>query len=287
MGGGVPTGWMGGGTHRMCRGVCQDAVTLRCYGMSMSRKRTVPAQVAKATPARPAASRNDVPKREAGKSGKISAPRKPQDARKPAAMTSRSSTRRIRSAAAAGGALVGYARVSTDDQNTRAQVDALRATGCADIFEDDAVSGTVVQRDGLTACLESLHVGDTLVVTALDRLGRSMPHLVSTVHDLAERGIGFRSLAEAIDTTSAAGKLVLHMFAALAAFERDLISERTKAALAAKKRRGESVGRRPGLTPAQVREARALLAAGRGPSYVARTFRVGRSTLYRHLGATS
>jgi DNA invertase Pin-like site-specific DNA recombinase len=202
-------------------------------------------------------------------------------------MTSGSSAKRIRSAATADGVKVGYARVSTDGQTTRTQIDALRAAGCDEVFEDAGVSGGTITRDGLDACLAGLRDGDTLVVTRLDRLGRSLPHLVSTVHDLAERGVGFVSLAEAINTTTATGRLVLGIFASLAAFERDLISERTTAALAAKKRRGESVGRRPALTPAQVREARALLAAGRGPSYVARTFRVGRSTLYRHLRAAS
>jgi DNA invertase Pin-like site-specific DNA recombinase len=240
----------------------------------MSRKRTVPAHVAAAAPIRPSGSRKGVPKVASAKSGEISA--------RTAAAVSVEAKHPRRAAM-----LVGYARVSTQAQTTRGQIDGLRAVGCAKVYEDAGVSGDLTTRDGLDACLYDLDAGDTLVVARLDRLGRSLPHLVSTVHDLAKRGVGFRSLAGAIDTTTATGRLVLSIFESLAAFERDLISERTTAALAAKKRRGESVGRRPALTPAQVREARALLAAGRGPSYVARTFRVGRSTLYRHLGGAS
>jgi DNA invertase Pin-like site-specific DNA recombinase len=110
----------------------------------------------------------------------------------------------------------------------------------------------------LDACLASLAPGDTLVVV---RLGRSMPHLVATVHDLVDRGIGFRSLTGAIDTTTPTGRLVLHIFAALAGFERELIRERTRDALAAKQRRGEKLGRPNALTPAQLAATRKLLAS--------------------------
>jgi DNA invertase Pin-like site-specific DNA recombinase len=110
-----------------------------------------------------------------------------------------------------------------------------------------------------------------------------MPHLVSTIAELAQRGIGFRSLAESIDTTSAAGRLVLHIFASLADFERELIRERTREALAAKKRRGEPVGRRRALSPSRVAAASEMLAGGRGAAEVARILKVGRSTLYRAL----
>jgi DNA invertase Pin-like site-specific DNA recombinase len=113
----------------------------------------------------------------------------------------------------------------------------------------------------LDACLASLAPGDTLVVVRLDRLGRSMPHLVATVHDLVDRGIGFGSLTGAIDTTTPTGRLVLHIFAALAGFERELIRERTRDALAAKQRRGEKLGRPNALTPAQLAATRKLLAS--------------------------
>jgi DNA invertase Pin-like site-specific DNA recombinase len=182
------------------------------------------------------------------------------------------------------GAYIGYARCSTGEQILDAQKDALRAAGCAQIFSDVA-SGAKNDRTGLEAALAALQAGDTLVVARLDRLGRSMPHLVATVHDLADRGVGFKSLAESIDTTSAAGRLVLHIFASLADFERELIRERTREALAAKKRRGEPVGRRPALTPSRIAAAREMLDRGHGAAYVARILKVGRSTLYRALGA--
>jgi DNA invertase Pin-like site-specific DNA recombinase len=133
--------------------------------------------------------------------------------------------------------------------------------------------------------MAALRPGDTLVVARLDRLGRSMPHLVATVHELAARGVGFKSLAESIDTTSAAGRLVLHFFASLADFERELIRERTRDALAAKKRRGEPVGRRRALSPSRVDAAREMLESGHGAAHVARILKVGRSTLYRALSA--
>jgi len=179
---------------------------------------------------------------------------------------------------------IGYARVSTGEQTLAAQKDALRAAGCVEIFSDVA-SGAKTDRTGLEAALASLGDGDTLVVARLDRLGRSMPHLVATVHELAARGVGFKSLAESIDTTSAAGRLVLHIFASLADFERDLIRERTREALAAKKRRGEHVGRRPAFNSARITAAREMLAAGYGTAHVARVLKVGRSTLYRALAA--
>jgi DNA invertase Pin-like site-specific DNA recombinase len=177
---------------------------------------------------------------------------------------------------------IGYARVSTADQTTRAQLDALRAVGCVEFFED-VISGALDDRDGLQTCLDELRAGDTLVVARLDRLGRSMPHLVSTVHGLAARGVGFRSLAESIDTTSATGRLVLHLFAALADFERGLTVERTKASLSAKRRRGEPLGRPRVLTSVQVREARRMIDRGDSVTHAARVLRCGRATLYRAL----
>jgi DNA invertase Pin-like site-specific DNA recombinase len=179
--------------------------------------------------------------------------------------------------------LIGYARVSTADQTTRPQLGALKAAGCTELFED-VLSGSIDERDGLQTCLDALRVGDTLVVPRLDRLGRSMPHLVSTVHALAARGVGFRSLAESIDTTSAAGRLVLHMFAALADFERGLIVERTKVSLAAKRQRGERIGRPRVLKSVQVTGARQMIDRGESITHAARVLRCGRATLYRALG---
>jgi len=179
--------------------------------------------------------------------------------------------------------LLGYARVSTPEQSTEQQRHALHTAGCAEVFED-VLSGATADRDGLATCLEALRPGDTLVVARLDRLGRSMPHLVATVHELAARGVGFRSLAESIDTTSATGRLVLHLFAALADFERELISERTKASLTAKRRRGEAIGRPRALSPSQVAEVKRMIERGESPTHVARLFRCGRATLYRAIG---
>ena len=141
--------------------------------------------------------------------------------------------------------LLGYARVSTDDQNLTFQVDALTRHGISksDIFMDK-LSGAKCERPGLTKCLDTLQKGDILVVWRLDRLGRSMRHLITLVEDLRERGIGFRSLNEgAIDTTSASGELIFNIFSALAQFERRLIQERTKAGLAAARARGRNGGR--------------------------------------------
>ena len=180
-------------------------------------------------------------------------------------------------------ATLGYARVSTGDQSVNAQTDALRAAGCSEMYADQGISGSITSRPELDKMLAALEPGDVLIVKRLDRLGRSMPHLVATVHDLVARGIGFRSLDESIDTTTASGRLVLHIFAALADFERELTRERTRDALAAKKRRGEKLGRPNALTPAKVKAARKMLDAGDSPSHVARLFDVDRSTLYRAL----
>lgn len=129
-------------------------------------------------------------------------------------------------------ALIGYARVSTTDQKLEPQVDALKAAGCETVFED-VISGAKTERPGLNEALAFLREGDTLVVWKLDRLGRSMKHLVETVAELGDRGVGFRSLTEGVDTTTTGGTLVFHLFGALAQFERDLIVERTQAGLKA------------------------------------------------------
>ena len=147
--------------------------------------------------------------------------------------------------------LIGYARVSTHDQNLDLQRDALKAAGCEKVHEDRA-SGAKTERPGLERALDELRPGDTLVVWRLDRLGRTLRHLVETVTDLEERGIGFKSITEAIDTTTSPGKLVFHVFSALAEFERNLIRERTQAGLAAARARGRKGGRPRKLDAAKV-----------------------------------
>src|SRR5918911_515078 len=155
--------------------------------------------------------------------------------------------------------LIGYARVSTDDQNLNLQRDALQQVGCEQIFTDK-VTGTKATRPGLTDALSHLRNGDTLVVWRLDRLGRSLRHLIDTVTELQERGIGFKSLTESIDTTTSGGKLVFHIFGALAEFEREIIRERTKAGLTAARARGKNGGRPKALTTKQVQMLRNLAA---------------------------
>jgi DNA invertase Pin-like site-specific DNA recombinase len=178
----------------------------------------------------------------------------------------------------------GYARVSTEDQNLDLQRRALSAAGCDQVFEDQ-ISGTVTKRPGLDDALARCGDGDVLVVWKLDRLGRSLPHLIEVIRELGERGCGFQSLTENIDTTTADGRLVFHLMGALAEFERALIAERTKAGLAAARTRGVRIGRKRAMSAEQVRHARALLEAGERPSDIARTMQVGRSTLYRALDA--
>ncbi len=179
---------------------------------------------------------------------------------------------------------IGYARVSTDDQNLDLQRDALRAAGCNEIYEDQGVSGTIERRPGLIAALAALGAGDVLVTWRLDRLGRSLPHLIGLVAELQTKGSEFQSLTEAIDTTSAGGKLVFHIMGALAEFERSLIVERTNAGIQAAKRRGQILGRRRKLTPAQIAHARESIESGRETaSSMASLFKVERSTLWRAL----
>jgi DNA invertase Pin-like site-specific DNA recombinase len=148
--------------------------------------------------------------------------------------------------------LLGYARVSTGDQRPDLQVDALKAAGCYRVFVDTA-SGALAARPALDQVLDQLRPGDTLVVWRLDRLGRSLHHLVDTVAALADRGVGFRSLQESIDTTTPGGKLVFHVFAALAEFERDLTRERTTAGMAAARARGRKGGRPAVMTEPKIR----------------------------------
>jgi len=184
------------------------------------------------------------------------------------------------------GQLIGYARVSTAGQELTLQIDALKREGCAKIFEDVA-SGAKVDRPGLDAALAYLRPDDTLIVWKLDRLGRSLPHLVQTVDSLAERGVGFRSLTESIDTSTAGGQLVFNLFAALAMFERDLIRERTRAGLKAAAARGRIGGRRPVITPAKLQRAQKMISKGLTVREAAAAINVGKTALYAALRAAN
>jgi len=179
---------------------------------------------------------------------------------------------------------IGYARVSTADQDPALQLDALAKVGCARVFQDKA-SGGKADRPGLTAALAFVREGDVLVVWKLDRLGRSLPHLIETVTALETRGVGFRSLTEAIDTTTSGGRLIFHIFGALGQFERDLIQERTRAGLDAAAARGRRGGRKPVVTEERLRRARTLIAQGLTVREAAARVRVGKTALYAALGA--
>jgi DNA invertase Pin-like site-specific DNA recombinase len=178
--------------------------------------------------------------------------------------------------------LIGYARVSSDDQNLDLQRDALRHAGCERLYEEKE-SGGKTDRPELSRTMEVLRPGDTLIVWRLDRLGRSLKHLIEVVEELEAKGVGFRSVTEAIDTTTSGGKLVFHIFAALAEFERTLIRERTKAGLAAARARGRKGGRKPALEGKRLAQARALRA---DPSLavedICKTLGVSRATFYRY-----
>ena len=175
--------------------------------------------------------------------------------------------------------IIGYARVSTQDQNPELQLDALRGAGCEELFQEKA-TGKFRERPELTACLRSMRKGDTLVVWKLDRLARSLKDLVEIVHDLNQRGVGFRSLTEAIDTTSSGGRLVFHIFGALAEFEHSLIRERTIAGLVAARARGRKGGRKPVMSKADTRKAAAMLSdTNITKAEVAKHFSVSRVTL--------
>ncbi|GAA1652572.1 recombinase family protein [Nocardia ninae] len=182
-----------------------------------------------------------------------------------------------------GGALVGYGRVSTKGQLLDRQVAALTAAGCQRIFTDKK-SGKNAEREELWACLDYLRPGDTLVVPSLDRLGRSLQDLISIVAGLRKRGIGFRSLHEALDTTTPGGRLVFHVFAALAEFIRELIVDGTNEGLAAARARGQRLGRPPAMNAEQIRQARAMLTRpDESVASIARLLGVSRGTLYKHI----
>jgi DNA invertase Pin-like site-specific DNA recombinase len=179
--------------------------------------------------------------------------------------------------------LIGYARVSVDSQDHALQLDALRAAGCERIITETA-SGSRTDRIELARLIENARTGDTLVVWRLDRLGRSLRHLIDLSEQLQERGIGLRSITEAIDTSTPAGRFMFSILGALGQMEREIIIERTRAGLRAAAARGRRGGRPPALDEARVRAARAMLAGGTmSAAEVARQLGISPSTLYRHL----
>ena len=183
--------------------------------------------------------------------------------------------------------IIGYARVSTQDQNPELQLDALTSSGCEQVFHEK-VTGKFRDRPELAACLRSLRQGDTLLVWKLDRLARSLKDLVDIVDDLNRRDVGFRSLTESIDTTSTGGRLVFHIFGALAEFEHSLIRERTIAGLTAARARGRRGGRKPAMSMADIRKAAAMLSDPHiTKTEVAKHFGVSRVTLNAALARDS
>ncbi len=190
----------------------------------------------------------------------------------------------FRYSAGMAGELLGYARVSTTDQDAALQVDALQAVGCFKVFVDTG-SGSLDERPELQRLREQLRPDDTVVVWRLDRLGRSIRHLIDTMTELNDQGVGFRSLTENIDTTTPGGRLVFHLFAALAEFERDLIRDRTKAGLAAARARGRLGGRPRALTSDQVAAARGMYdQQDMTVAQIGEVLGVSRATIYRALG---
>lgn len=177
---------------------------------------------------------------------------------------------------------IGYARISTEEQKLDLQEDALRRVGCKHIYKDIA-SGAKTDRKGLEDALNYARPGDTLVVWKLDRLGRSLSHLIETTRILESRGIGFRSIQESLDTNTPGGKLIFHMFGALAEFERDLIRERTQAGLKAARARGRVGGRPKAMDEKKIRQAKTLMAdPNNSIADICQTLKVKRSTLYKY-----
>jgi DNA invertase Pin-like site-specific DNA recombinase len=179
--------------------------------------------------------------------------------------------------------LIGYARVSTDDQKLDLQLDALKAAGiCEGAIYQEYVSGVATKRPQLAECLRALRKGDVLVIWKLDRLGRSLAELIKISKELEEREIGLRSLTDQIDTTTAGGRLIFHVFGAVAQFERDIISERTKAGLRAARARGHRGGRKTKISPEKLKAAKVLLSDPRVTHVeVAKSLGVSRPALYR------
>jgi len=177
----------------------------------------------------------------------------------------------------------GYARVSTDDQNTALQLAALKKAGCKTIFTDEGISGATVKRPALTRSLKALRPGDTLIVWKLDRLGRSLRDLIIMLDEFRAQGVKFRFLTEHIDTETAPGRAMWQMIGVLAELERSLITERTRAGVKAAKQRGMKFGPKLKLTPQQITHARQLHAQGEPAPVIAALFNVHRATLYRIL----
>jgi DNA invertase Pin-like site-specific DNA recombinase len=181
----------------------------------------------------------------------------------------------------------GYARVSTDDQNTALQLAALKKAGCEKVFKDEGLSGATTKRPALLRCLKALQEGDTLTVWKLDRLGRSLADLIVMLDELKGRGVKFQSVTEAIDTTTPTGRAMWQMIGVLAELERSLIMERTRAGMKAARTRGVKFGRKPKLDPGQLAHARKLIEAGEYDRQgIADLLKVNRTTLYRALQAT-
>lgn len=178
----------------------------------------------------------------------------------------------------------GYARVSTTEQSLDLQLNALNAAGCVRVLTDDGFSGADFSRPGLTKLLRSLRRGDTLTVWRLDRLGRSLFELLKLIRNLNERGVEFRSICESLDTSTPAGRLLLHVLASMGEFERALISERTRAGMAAARARGSKIGRRPAMTDEERRDARVVIAKGSASvDDIAKQYRIHPRTLLRIL----
>jgi DNA invertase Pin-like site-specific DNA recombinase len=182
--------------------------------------------------------------------------------------------------------LIGYARVSTQDQNLELQTEALTKAGCKKIFEDK-VSGSRAERPGLFKAQEALRDGDTLVVWKLDRLGRSVKHLVDLVSQLHKQGVQFKSLTDSIDTGTASGRFFFHVMASLAEMERELTIERTRAGLAVARQLGRKGGRKRQMTDSKIKSAKKLLASGVPPRDVAANLGISVPTLYRWIPASS
>ena len=182
--------------------------------------------------------------------------------------------------------LIGYARVSTQDQNLDLQTEALTKAGCKKVF-DDKVSGRRAERPGLAKAMEMLREGDTLVVWKLDRLGRSVKHLVELVGELHQQGVQFKSLTDAIDTGTPSGRFFFHVMASLAEMERELTVERTRAGLEVARQLGRMGGRKRQLTDSKIESAKKLLANGVPPRDVAKNLGVSVPTLYRWIPAST
>lgn len=182
--------------------------------------------------------------------------------------------------------LIGYARVSSEEQSLSLQTDALNNAGCEKIFTDK-LSGSYKNRPGLDDALSHLRAGDTLIIWKLDRLGRSLKNLIELVGKIKEQGINFRSLIDGIDTSTPAGEFFFHVMAALAQMERELLRERTRAGLNAAKKRGRTGGRKPKMTKAKLEAAKRLLAQNIPPKDIAKSLDISIATLYRWCPANS